>query len=320
MIEEKNLSPSLRRKIGAGMYGAEERYVYSSGTGAPYSWLNGRGPGEGGVDESHLHPSITTALAAATTGRNDIVNLTPENHSQAVGITWDKNMTHLLGNYPKARQNMRSRIGQSAAMANLLTVSGYGNLFENLYFMHGTGGAVNLNCLTDTGGRNTYRNCHLLPADAVALDQAAYDLVRLGSNEIYFEECTFGTDAIAWTNGNMIEFQASVDPPRSFFKNCTFYMNADNAQVTFMKVIAGAGGGIAFFENCKFINIGTTLTLGIDGTGLGNFKMIFDLQCTFWGCTDVVAAANEASVIWGFNYAGAAAVDNLLATSYDHTA
>jgi hypothetical protein len=222
--------------------------------------------------------------------------------------------------YPEAMQNQRSRIGHSAAVDTLLTVSGYGNEFRNLYVMHGTGSATNLCCLYDSGGRNSYHNVHLLPANATELDEANYDLVRLGSNELYFKNCFFGSDAVAWTNGNMVEFMASTDPPRAIFDDCVFLMNADNAQVTFLKAVAGLGRCLILFRNCQFINLGTTLTLGINGAGLGNARMAFDSRCFFYGVTDVVAAAYEAYVICGLDYAGAAATSNLLAGTIDHTA
>lgn len=273
------------------------------------------------IPASRLHMSLTDALDAAgrQTGNNNVVALTPESHTQTAAIAWNKNMTHLVGMYPEAMMNQRSRIGHTGTIASFLAVTGYGNLFKNLYFMYGTAVSTDLNLLTDTGGRNSYINCHFLCQNATPLDQAAFDLVRLGSNELYFKNCFFGGDSVAWTNGNMIEFQATADPPRSVFENCIFLMNADNAQVTFLKAIAGLGRCAMIFKNCQFINLGTTLTLGIDGTGLNNGRMFFDPLCYFYGVTDVVAAAYETKVIAGAAVYTAAATSNLIAATADHT-
>lgn len=290
----------------------------TKGSGIPYGFLRDNRR----IPSSRLHTTLVDAYNAAgvQNGNNNVILVSPDTHTQAAALTWNKNMTHVVGMYPEAMQNHRTRINHTATLAAFLTVTGYGNLFKSLYFDYGTANATDLNLLTDTGGRNSYINCHFLCENATPLDQAAFDLVRLGSNEFYFKNCFFGQDTVPWTNGNMIEFQASSDPPRSIFENCIFLMNADNAQVTFLKAIAGLGRCLIIFRNCQFINLGTTLTLGIDGAGLSNAKMFFDQNCSFYGCTDVVAAAYESYVICGAATYTAAATSNLLASTVDHTA
>jgi len=287
------------------------------GSGVPYGFLRD----DRRIPASRLHTTIVDAYDAAgrQNGNNNVIFLSPDAHVQTAGLTFNKNLTHLVGMYPEAFQNQRSRIDHSVTIASFLTVTGYGNLFKNLYFMYGSANATDLNCLTDTGGRNNYVNCHFLVEHTTPVDQATFDLVRLGSNEFYFKNCFFGNDTVAWTNGNMIEFQATTDPPRAVFENCIFLMNADNAQVTFLKAIAGLGRCLIMFKNCQFINMGTTLTLAIDGTGLSNGRMYFDQLCSFWGVTDVVAAAHEAYVLCGAATYTAAATSNLLGSTVDHT-
>lgn len=293
-------------------------HIGGKASGTPYGfWRDNRR-----VPSDRLHASISDAYknAGVQNGNNNVVFVTPDTHTQAAALTFNKNMTHVVGMYPEAFQNHRCRINHTATLASFVSVTGYGNLFKNLYFNYGTANATDLNLLTDTGGRNSYVNCHFLCENATPLDQAAFDLVRLGSNELYFKNCFFGQDTVAWTNGNMIEFQATADPPRAVFENCVFLMNADNAQVTFLKAIAGLGRCLILFKGCNFINLGTTLTLGIDGTGLSNGRMFFDQNCSFYGVTDVVAAAQEAYVICGAATYTAAATSNLLAGTVDHTA
>jgi len=290
----------------------------AKGSGVPYGFLRD----DRRIPSSRLHMSFPDAYDAAgrQNGNNNVIFLTPDNHTQAGALTLDKNLTHLVGMYPEAFQNQRSRMGHAAVtVPSFLSVTGYGNLLKNLYFMYGGAFATDLNLLTDTGGRNTYMNCHFLIEHTTPVDQANFDLVRLGSNELYFKNCFFGNDTVAWTHGNMIEFQATTDPPRAVFENCIFLMNADNAQVTFLKAVAGLGRCLIMFKNCQFINMGTTLTLAIDGTGLGNGRMYFDQLCSFHGVTDVVAAAKEAYVLCGAATYTAAATENLLGKSVDHT-
>ena len=289
---------------------ADLRYICASGGQSLTYW--------GQQTPERVHNTISSAHAAMTSGRNDVAILSSDSHSQASGLTWSKNLCHLVGAYGPAMMNHRSRIGHSANFASLLTVSGYGNTFANLYFMHGRGNAANLNCLDVTGPRNSFINCHFGgPMHTTEGGTAGYDLVRLESCETYFKNCFFGVDSVACTTPQLVEFGAQAEPPRSVFDDCIFLVQG-NANVRFLKVNAGAGRGLAIFRNCQFINLGTAMDYAIDGTGLGNFRMLFDSRCTFAGCTDIVAAAYEANVYLGHgNYPGGDKLLNGIATNPD---
>jgi hypothetical protein len=293
---------------------AEVHVCADSDGGAPYQYWKDLCHG----NANNFHTDIETALALCTSGRNDVVLLTPDNHTQGDSITWDKNMTHLVGMFPPAMMNQRSRITHNANFTPMIDVTGYGNLIANVYFAYGRGNAANLTCLQVSGDRNSFINCHFLPGNATELDQANFDLVRLNCGEVYFKDCTFGGDTVAWTNGDMIRLYGASDRScRPIFENCLFIMKGDNNQTNFIETVAGNGSALGVFRNCQFVNIGTTQTLGIDGAGLGNFKLYFDSNCCFYGCSDVVAAAYEGNVIWGWTYGGAA-VNTLLGSTYDY--
>jgi len=324
MITEQNLDSSLKALIKGVPGMAEKLYVCKDGGAAKDFW----GPRVAG-DKIFSDPAsgagaaITAALAAATSGRNDVIHLSPDSHTIAAAIDWNKNMTHLVGMYPEQMMNQRARIGQSVALANMFTVSGYGNMLANLYFMYGTSGATNLNLLNVTGDRNSFINCHFGgPMHATPADQAGFDLVKLSCGEVYFKNCTFGIDTVLWTNGDMINAYGGSDRSlRAVFENCIFLMRADNAQVNFFQTDAGAGNGFLIFKNCMFINLGTSLTVGIDNTGVGTaMKFIQDVNTMWTGVTDIIAAASEASVIMGTGNYVAAATANGIATTFDHTA
>lgn len=327
MIKERNLDPSLKSTIqGASLPGAAEKFYVCKEGGQPKTFWENKVPG----DKIFNNPSsgagtaITAALAAATSGRNDVIHLSPDSHSIGAALTWNKNMTHLVGMYPESRMNQRSRIGQSAALANMMTVSGYGNLFANLYFMYGTSSATNLNLLSVTGDRNSFHNCHFGgPMHVTPADQATFNLINLACGEVFFKNCVFGIETVLWTNGDMMRYYGASDRSlRAIFENCIFLMRADNNQVNFITTVAGMGNGFAIYKNCQFINWGTGLTLAIDGAGVGTaFKQFFDINCSIVGATDVIAAANEATVYAGHgNFLSGADEDNILACSPDHTA
>jgi hypothetical protein len=183
-----------------------------------------------------------------------------------------------------------------------MTVSGYGNSFADLYFAYGRGNAGNLNLLDITGPRNSFINCHFGgPFHDTEAGTAGFRLVKLEHSETFFKGCVFGTDTIlAAAALSLVEFGAQADPPRVIFEDCLFMtrvMAAGGAGATFLKVLAGCGEGLALFRNCQFVNVGTTaMTLGIDGTGLGNFQMVFDGRCGFKGVTNVCTAGTKAAV------------------------
>ena len=297
-------------------------FAYKVG-GAPESYLRDHLK----VPADRMHNTIKKAhdeIKNAATGLGEQIHakayLTPDSHTQTAALTWSADMTHLIGMFPDARMNQRSRIGHSATVSPMLTVSGYGNCFENLYFMHGLNNATDLKLLEVSGDRNSFINCHFgAPMHAAPADEAGFNPINLLCGEVFFKNCTFGVDTIAMSDGTMLRLYGPADRSvRAVFENCNFIMNSDAAGCNFIVTTSGQGRGFAIFKNCMFINQGTALTLGIDGTGLGNFRMYFDINSQFAGCTDVVTAANEASVKCAHGgYKSADALNNMLMTSPD---
>lgn len=276
---------------------ADIHILTRSGAYAPYSyweqWAH--------ANNESFHTDIETALGKMTTGRNDVLLISPDSHSQADSITWSKNMTHLVGMYPPTMISQRSRIGHSANFDKLLDITGYGNLFANFELQYGRGSAANLTCCQITGNRNTFKNVHFgAPFNATEADQATFKVIGIAETsggdglEHYFDHCTIGADTIAWTNGDMIKYSGT---PRMVFEDCQLIMRADNAQVTFMDGTAGDGAGFVIFKNCILHNFGTSLTVGFGSTGLAaTTDILLAGSTTLGGATDVIAAADEAQV------------------------
>jgi hypothetical protein len=302
---------------GMGIPGVGEIHMLTrSGAYAPYAYWTDL------VDPDRDHTSLVTAEAAMTTGRNDVLLVSPDNHSQAAAVTWDLNCSHMVGMSPPGRMNMRSRIGHSANFTPLLTVSGYGNSFHNIYFMHGRGNAANLNCLTVSGDRNSFIRCHFLPASATEFDTAGYKLVTLNCGEGYFYKCFFGGDTVAMGATDLIRIYGASDRScRVVFEDCIFLVNQDaGGDGNFIETVAGNGSGVVWFLNCQFVNIGTSMTLAIDGTGLGNQKFFFDSRCVFANVGDIVTNGKDTNIYCGFDYGASADESNLIAGFPDHTA
>jgi hypothetical protein len=320
-IKYESLDAGLKSLVDqAGLIpGSAEKSYIAASTGQSYPYRSAQTKGKG------VHKSISAALAAMTSGRNDVAILSPDSHTQTATVDWNKNMCHLIGAYGPARMNHRSRIGMSGNFTPEFKVTGYGNTFANLYMMHGVGAAANLVGLSVEGERNSFIRCHILPANATELDQAAYRLVSIDKAENYFLDCFFGSDTVAWTNGAMIKLGVTGDggPPRVVFENCIFLMNADNGQVRFLDAsLAGLGTCMMIFLNCQFINVGSALAYAINGAGMNNAKMYFDSRCSFSGVSEIVEVAYIALVRVGTVALGPGSVNggaitklgNLLAT------
>lgn len=286
---------------------ADVNVAYSSASAAPYSYWQNYGAG-------NTYSTIALAHSACVTGRNDVVLLTPESHSQAASITWSKNLTHLVGMSGPGLMNMRTRIGHSANFDNLLNVTGYGNVFANLYLMYGRGNAANLTCLQVTGNRNTFVSCHFAaPLHATEGDQATFKVIDFAETsggdglEHYFKDCVIGAETVAWTNGDMMKMSGT---PRLVFENCIFLMNADNAQVTYLDGTAGDGAGFVIMKNCIGINRGTANTVVFGSTGLAAATDIILQGTNFSNATAIVAAGQEAQVLVATSPSAQAAADD----------
>ena len=275
------------------------------------------------LPSSRLHMNIVDAYDAAgrQNGNNNVIFVTPDSHPQGAALTLNKNMTHLVGMYPGMPMNGRARIGHSTSVSPLLTLSGYGNLLKNLYFMHG-GAAGDLIGMQITGERNMLENVHIggpmAAAQAAEVTYATLDLT--GCSEGYFKKCTFGTDTVARTNSNCI-LRIGAGSVRNTFEDCTFLMCSGVGDSYFIEVLVGSTFSWTMFKNCRFITAyGTAATVGILNSSVSyGHKLLFDSQCAMFNATDAIAAAGEASVLQGNGGFNAADEQILLSTAYDHT-
>lgn len=267
---------------GIGIPGVGEVHmVMRSGAYEPYSYWTDL------VDPDRHHTSIITAESKMTSGRNDVLLVTPDNHSLASSLTWDGNMTHMVGMFPPGYRNSRARIGMSTTFTPMMTISGYGNLFYSMYWMHGTA-ATDVTGLQITGHRNRFRYCHF-GSPMVAAQGATSNYIGvldINSSENYFYKCTIGTESIgrdeatpnvtfaANTGDNIFEecifnlYLTDGDPlfatfentstVHALFKRCTFVAHNANWATSQTKAFNFTGGATAgcFLEDCNFINVG----------------------------------------------------------------
>jgi len=219
------------------------------------------------------------AYSLATAGKNDVIFLISDGATTSTArvdaaFTWAKAATHLVGLCSGVNISNRARIAPTAAttaFANFFTVSASGCLFANLQWFHGfTTGAVASIALTVTGGRNLFRNCHILGmGDAESAADAGSRCILLSGNtgENQFVDCTIGGDALARSAANA-NVGFAVNAARNVFRRCQFLMLTTSNTSLFAIAPASGLDRWAYFDNCKFLNCISAASGGTAITGL----------------------------------------------------
>jgi len=316
-------------QLGIGPVG--EIHMLGGTSGAAHNYYRDK------VIESRFHPYVSYGEAALETERNDVLLVTPgshawrgDSHATAAALTWDKTNTHMLGMAPMDRAGYgRARFSHAGyTMANFMMVSGAGNKFKALRWMHGsaTGGASDVTCLTVSGDGNTFEDCSFAgPNNSTQAASANYNGVIVSGSHNYFKNCMFGSinDIDRSGASSVLEFSTGTGA-WNVFENCVFRSRSGGGQATpyFIedKTTDTVVDYTAIFLNCQFLHQGTALTLAINKAANASRKLYFDTRCSFSGVGDIVAEAREAEVIIGVGGFVAALVNAGIAAAVDHTA
>lgn len=326
---QEELTKFTIQQMGFGPVG--EIRMLTPGSGNAHNYFRDK------IYEANLHASIYEAERALVTGRNDVLLVTPGSHAwkgdsnTGSGVlTWDKENTHMLGMEPAGLGGYcRARFSHTGySMANFMTVSGAGNKFKNLRWMHGsaTGAGADVTCITVTGAGNKFEDCAFAgPNDATQSADADYAGVVLdGATQNHFKNCMFGTaNAIQRSGANcMLKFSGAGG--LNVFENCVFRSNSLTATDCFFINFASTeqSSPAALFLNCHFVNhkaaASSNMAYGITDSSHANDTLFFDGRCTFSGVASIIAAASEAKIVVGTGGAYLAnAVGNLKSTTAD---
>lgn len=272
-------------------------------------------------NDSNAGDSISAAKATlsgaynlTTAGKNDVVVLVGNGQASgsarlSANFDWSKDATHLVGIAAPTRVGGRARIAPTSgatAFANFFTVSGDGCLFQNIHWFHGfSTGTTSQICITITGERNAFKNCHIGGmGDQESADNAGSRSLKIGSGgtgENTFIDCTIGLDTVTRGAANAsIEFAGAT--PRNSFINCILPFHADAA--TPLAIIGSGSGNMdrwQYFMGCSFINNAgsgsTTLTAMITlAASSGGLVLLKD--CTSVGATDWASDTTTEAQVW----------------------
>jgi hypothetical protein len=305
---QEELTKFTIQQMGFGPVG--EIRMITGGTGNAHTYFRDK------VYEANLHTYVSQAEAAMVTQRNDVMLVTPashawrgDSHATAAALTWDKTNCHILGMDPAPMAGYsRSRFSHAGyTMANFMTVSGDCNKFKNLRWMHGasTGGASDVTLMTISGHGNVFENIGFAgPNDATQAASANYKSIVITGSQNHFKNCIFGSvnDVDRSAANTILSFGAACGA-WNIFENCVFRSRSGGGQATAYFINDAVTDTVvdytAIFLNCQFIHAGTALTLAIAKGANTSRWLYFDNRCSFSNVTDVVADARNGEVYWG---------------------
>ena len=279
-----------------------------------------------------------------SSGRNDVLLVSPETHHVSTALTWSKDNTHLVGAGGRTHMHPSALIQPHGAVSPLITVACTGAVFSGLTLRNGqsTGSTACVSTLLlSTGGSYnfTMRNSFIWGPedDSVNDSTSGWSLIKIGGDFNLFEDCLIGygwpiagEPTASSLNASLLRFQKSVYTG-SEFRNCFFQAEFKVAAQAFIIAEYSPAANVFWvFRNCQFFNAGSTASnYGIrsDQAGAvswsgGQTLAYFDADCAFAGVTDVGAAAGESYAKFSPAMAqstDAAHVQVGLALSYDHT-
>jgi hypothetical protein len=236
--------------------------------------------------------TLEAAYAKCVANQNDVVLVV----GGASGVTlsaplvWAKNYTHLIGVCAPTQLAQRSRIFQLASLVGaspLIDITASGCIFKDLYIFQGVNDATSLINVRLSGGRNYFENVHFAGGGhaAMAINDAA-SLVLDGAEENTFVRCTVGVDTIAAATG-LAGLLFDSEAHRNVFKECYFVMWAANTNAIFAEVVDATGiDRFNIFENCWFINTGTTLAEAFKIPAMTGPRRLILKDCVLLGATD----------------------------------
>jgi hypothetical protein len=272
--------------------------------------------GSDGNDNNEASPVKTfkTGYAAMTTLKNDIMYIYPGSSGVSLAATdllstatypdITKSLCSFVGT-SMGKMSQRARIGMAAAFTPMLTVSGYGNNFANLYFQHGTGTA-DLVGLSITGNYNSFYNCHIAtPLFAALGNQNGYKGLSIVATGTYFKECVIGMNTIARTGAYPTVY---INAPSNHygytrFDDCTFLMQGNTAPFHFVIDNTAADQDETYieFNRCRFISTGQNMPAG--PTYSFSFTATAAQGCTCGVFIDAATQFVNCGIVTSNNYA-----------------
>jgi len=259
-----------------------------------------------GRSASDAFATLPTAYAALTAGQHDTLFYIAGSSSitLSAAFTWSKDYTHFIGVCAPNGVGNRARIFQLAASAisPLITVSGDGCIFYNIYTFQGVDEATSLINWLITGERNFFSNMHFAGGGhATNAVDGCSSLTINGGGENRFVRCTFGVDTIAAATGvACLSFTDAGATARNVFEDCNFTIQAGDTAAMFIESLGNTSTDrYQLFKRCTFINDAeaTALASAIVAPATNGPKWWLFQDCMFVQVTKV--DADDRALVYG---------------------
>jgi len=218
--------------------------------------------GNSGNSPSSALKTISRALTLATANNNDVIYLIAESNTaanttdyQSATLTWNKDLTHLVGVCAPSQFSQRARIAQlltATGISPLMNITANGCYFANFSVFQGVADATSLVNVQVTGSRNAFQNVTFAGiGNATQVAAGAASLKLAGASENIFTNCVIGQDTIS-VDQNCTALWCTSSATRNSFVNCVFDAYISNAG--FATVTIGANGidRTMDFNACQF--------------------------------------------------------------------
>ena len=245
--------------------GSKLKTALANGVALGTKWyldpVNGQDTNDG-LSPQTAFRTLPVAYAALTANKNEILFVIGGASSLVLSsaFTWAKNFTHLVGLSANLRFGGRVRIGHAGtALATMFTVSASGCMFHNIHFQHGQASATNLICVSVSGQRNMFSNCHFEASLDTVASGGSYAwravVIASGAQANGFKGCTFGSWTTVWASAAGLLLLFAGDNADTFVEDCVFIMNTSSTSMKAVGFTGPISGGYSYimFGSCKFI-------------------------------------------------------------------
>ncbi|MDE2099605.1 MAG: hypothetical protein KGL39_20300 [Patescibacteria group bacterium] len=265
--------------------------------------------------------TVSHALSLATANNNDVIFLISESNTasattdyQSATLTWNKDLTHLIGICAPTQFSQRARIAQTStatAVSPLVNITANGCYFANFSVFQGVADATSLVAVQVTGQRNVFDNVTMAGiGDATMVAAGAASLKIAAGAENIFRNCTIGQDTIS-IDQNCTVLWCTSSATRNTFDNCVFDAYISNAGAATVTIGTNGIDRTLSFKDCQFwaksTNKAVTQTSVFSIPAISQGAIVLDNSTFFTdGGTGGVWDSNTRGIIWN-NTAAAAA-------------
>lgn len=247
-----------------------------------------------GIPGDHLFATPVSALAATTTGRNDVILVSPEVFTTTAELDWTKHNTHMIGLGGPNNQGRYAPAGVAPDMhggatiycattqvQSTLHLSGYRNQFHNISIINAGNHAENLQALRICAGvasnaayGNYFKRCTIqgiMTANQIATALCCSLNIGSGSSYYMFEDCIIGQNTYGGARTTSLQGHllypgvyetgggggAGYGPQNGKFNRCDFLSRGASVDVPMVYVMAGGNEALDrdhIFRDCVFTN------------------------------------------------------------------